>query len=53
MERDDVSAREVWVAGLRIPILEAGPSTETEATVFVHGNPGSACVWRDLLQRLS
>jgi len=34
----------------RTPLLEAGPQDGTEAVIFVHGNPGSASDWRDLLK---
>jgi pimeloyl-ACP methyl ester carboxylesterase len=32
----------VEVAGIKSPIIEAGPAGATEAVVFVHGNPGSS-----------
>jgi pimeloyl-ACP methyl ester carboxylesterase len=40
---------EVRAAGLRSPLLEAGPAAAEEAVVFVHGNPGSGEDWRDLV----
>jgi pimeloyl-ACP methyl ester carboxylesterase len=41
----------VSVRGIRSPVLQAGPGDATEAVVFVHGNPGPAEDWRDLLGR--
>lgn len=43
----------VQVAGVRSPVLTAGPGdgTAREAVVFVHGNPGPAEDWRDLVAR--
>ncbi|MBV9208820.1 MAG: alpha/beta fold hydrolase [Actinobacteria bacterium] len=46
-----VSAVEVSVGGVRSPVLTAGPPDGAEAVVFVHGNPGPADDWRDLLSR--
>ena len=45
-------AGEVCVAGVRSPVLEAGPAGSPEAAVFVHGNPGSSRDWEDLLRRV-
>jgi pimeloyl-ACP methyl ester carboxylesterase len=42
-------AGEVRVAGLRSPLIEAGPSDSREAVVFVHGNPGSHTDWTALV----
>jgi pimeloyl-ACP methyl ester carboxylesterase len=42
-------ASEVVVAGLRSPLIEAGPRDAREAVVFVHGNPGSRTDWTALL----
>lgn len=39
---------EVAVAGVRSPMLEAGPPGAEEAVVFVHGNPGSSHDWASL-----
>jgi pimeloyl-ACP methyl ester carboxylesterase len=47
----EVREREIEVAGLRTPAIEAGPP-EAEAAVFVHGNPGSSADWRDLAGRV-
>jgi pimeloyl-ACP methyl ester carboxylesterase len=41
----------VSVRGTRSPVLQAGPGDATEAVVFVHGNPGPAEDWRDLVGR--
>jgi pimeloyl-ACP methyl ester carboxylesterase/flavin-dependent dehydrogenase len=40
----------VSVAGVRSPIIEAGPEDADEAVVFVHGNPGSSLDWVELVQ---
>jgi pimeloyl-ACP methyl ester carboxylesterase len=42
----------VRVAGIRSPLLEAGPPDAAEAVVFVHGNPGSSEDWRDLVRQV-
>lgn len=47
-----VRPRELTVTGLRIRVLEAGPAEQAEAVVFLHGAPGSADVWADLLSRV-
>lgn len=41
---------EISVAGLRSPLISAGPQSEPEAVVFVHGNPGSRLDWQDLVE---
>ncbi|MBJ7453608.1 MAG: alpha/beta hydrolase, partial [Blastococcus sp.] len=41
----------VQVDGVRSPVLETGPTDASEAVVYVHGNPGPADDWRDLLGR--
>jgi pimeloyl-ACP methyl ester carboxylesterase len=46
-----ISTLEVSVRGVRSPVLTAGPPDGAEAVVFVHGNPGPADDWRDLLSR--
>jgi pimeloyl-ACP methyl ester carboxylesterase len=46
-----ISTLEVSVRGVRSPALTAGPPDGAEAVVFVHGNPGPADDWRDLLTR--
>jgi pimeloyl-ACP methyl ester carboxylesterase len=44
-----VSIDAVTVEGVRSPVLQAGSQDQSEAVVFVHGNPGPAEDWRDLL----
>ena len=41
----------VTVAGVRSPVIEAGPEGADEAVVYVHGNPGSRLDFRDLVAR--
>lgn len=45
--------RLVAVSGLRTRVIVGGPEQHEEAVVFVHGNPGSAEDWTDLMQRLA
>lgn len=47
-----VRERDVVVAGVRSPVLEAGPADAAEAVVFLHGNPGAGRDWSDLLSRV-
>jgi pimeloyl-ACP methyl ester carboxylesterase len=42
----------VTVAGVRSPVIQAGPGGQPEAVVFVHGNPGPASDWRGLLTQV-
>jgi pimeloyl-ACP methyl ester carboxylesterase len=44
-----IQASELRVIGLRTRVLQAGPSDDEEAVVFVHGGPGSADDWSRLL----
>lgn len=44
-----VRTRELRVGGLRTVLREAGPEDDTEAVVFVHGNPGPSADWTRLL----
>jgi pimeloyl-ACP methyl ester carboxylesterase len=44
-----VATDAVSVAGVRSPVMRAGPADEAEAVVFVHGNPGPAADWLGLL----
>ena len=44
-----VTRRRITVDGIATQLLEAGPRDGTEAVVFVHGNPGSARDYDDLL----
>jgi pimeloyl-ACP methyl ester carboxylesterase len=43
---------EISVDGLRTPLIEAGPGGDSEAVVFIHGNPGSRLDWEDLVGRV-
>jgi pimeloyl-ACP methyl ester carboxylesterase len=47
----EVREHEMVVNGLRTRLLEAGSASAGEATVFLHGNPGSAEDWRELVAR--
>lgn len=40
------------VAGVKSPVVQAGPAEASEAVVFVHGNPGSGHDWDDLVERV-
>ena len=42
---------ELVVAGVRSPYSEVGDRGDRAAVVFVHGNPGPATDWSDLLER--
>jgi pimeloyl-ACP methyl ester carboxylesterase len=44
-----LSTTDIVVAGVRSPVLHAGPSDAGEAVVFVHGNPGPKEDWAGLL----
>lgn len=46
---DSVREAELSALGLRTRVLEAGPTGSEEAVVLLHGAPGSADDWRDLL----
>lgn len=52
MTGSDVSERVVAVAGVRAPVLEAGPGGAPEAVVFLHGNPGSGRDWARLMSEV-
>jgi pimeloyl-ACP methyl ester carboxylesterase len=41
---------ELVVAGVRSPYSQVGDQGDREAVVFVHGNPGPASDWSDLLE---
>jgi len=45
----EVRTGEVSVDGARSPLIEAGRAEDSEAVVFVHGNPGSSVDWRHLV----
>jgi pimeloyl-ACP methyl ester carboxylesterase len=47
---DGPRKREISVAGIRSPVIEAGPQDAHEAVVFVHGNPGSSTDWTALVE---
>lgn len=47
----EVREREFRAGGLRSVLAEAGPQGAEEAIVYVHGNPGSARDWHDLMGR--
>jgi pimeloyl-ACP methyl ester carboxylesterase len=40
---------ELDIDGVRTPLRCAGPATDRDAVVFVHGNPGSSADWEPLL----
>ena len=46
-----VTSELATVNGVRSPVLHAGPPGLSEAVVFVHGNPGPAEDWRQLLEQ--
>jgi pimeloyl-ACP methyl ester carboxylesterase len=46
-----VTTESVVVNTVRSPVLCAGPRERSEAVVFVHGNPGPAEDWRELLSQ--
>lgn len=46
-----VSTTAVTADGVRSTILQAGAQDDREAVVYVHGNPGPANDWHDLLAR--
>jgi pimeloyl-ACP methyl ester carboxylesterase len=47
-----VEPTQVVVGGVRSPVRQAGPADAAEAVVFVHGNPGPAADWADLVGRV-
>lgn len=48
-----IESREITELGLKTRVLEGGPNDSEEAVVFLHGQPGSAEDWGDLLQRVA
>jgi pimeloyl-ACP methyl ester carboxylesterase len=47
-----IEARELEILGMRTRVLESGPGETHEAVVFLHGGPGSANDWDDLLPQV-
>jgi pimeloyl-ACP methyl ester carboxylesterase len=45
-------AGELRLLGMRSPLVEAGPKEAREAVVLLHGNPGAAADWDELLPAL-
>jgi pimeloyl-ACP methyl ester carboxylesterase len=48
----EVETGEVTVDGVRSPLIQAGPADDSEAIVFLHGNPGSRLDWEDLASQV-
>jgi pimeloyl-ACP methyl ester carboxylesterase len=46
----EISTGAISVAGLRSPLIAAGPDDASEAVVFLHGNPGSRLDWQSLVE---
>lgn len=44
---------ELELLGMRSPVVEAGPRRASEAVVLLHGNPGSAADWEQLMPAIS
>ena len=42
----------IVVSGVRSPVLDTGPAGSAEAIVFVHGSPGDAADWQDLMSKV-
>jgi len=49
---ESVAASTLSVLGIRARVLQTGPSDAEEAVIFLHGGPGSADDWDDLLPRV-
>jgi pimeloyl-ACP methyl ester carboxylesterase len=49
MPRVDIRTRELSALGLHTRLLEAGPAHAVKAVLFIHGGPGSAEDWTDLM----
>jgi len=49
--REPVRRFRLDVEGVGTQVLEAGPESDSEAALFVHGNPGSRLDWEDLVTR--
>ncbi|WP_067697025.1 alpha/beta fold hydrolase [Nocardia jejuensis] len=48
-----VQVAEVVVGGIRCAVFDSGPAESGEAVVFVHGNPGPADDWVDLIPEIA
>jgi pimeloyl-ACP methyl ester carboxylesterase len=48
----EVRTSQLSTLGLRSRVIQSGPIGDAEAVVFIHGGPGSADDWRDLLPRV-
>ncbi|MEK6250504.1 MAG: alpha/beta hydrolase [Actinomycetota bacterium] len=48
----EVETGEVTVDGVRSPLIQAGPADDSEAIVFLQGNPGSRLDWEDLVSQV-
>jgi pimeloyl-ACP methyl ester carboxylesterase len=48
-----VERTRIQVEGISTRLLQAGPAGAEEAVVFMHGNPGSADDWEDLIAAVS
>jgi pimeloyl-ACP methyl ester carboxylesterase len=46
-----VTTEVVSVHGVRSPVLQAGPTGQSEGVVYLHGNPGPAEDWQRLLEQ--
>ena len=51
--RHSIERAEASIHGVRSPIVRAGDAQSREAVVFVHGNPGSANDWLDLIEHVA
>lgn len=51
MPHPTLHERSIEIAGVRSPVYDSG-STEPEAVVFVHGNPGSSRDWLPLAEQV-
>jgi pimeloyl-ACP methyl ester carboxylesterase len=47
-----LQSEEISATGVSSALIEAGPSSASEAVVFLHGNPGSHRDWEDLVARV-
>jgi pimeloyl-ACP methyl ester carboxylesterase len=48
-----IGSSQLRALGLRVRLLQGGPVSAREAVVFLHGIPGSAQDWSDLLARVA